>query len=181
MQARTQFFPRTMFLLSVAMALVAVWGVAADERERHAPKAILTIVDLIANSPSLNTLTTTLQAADMIYLLNNEGPFTVFAPTDAAFRKLPLNMLQNLLKPENKGKLKNFLTYHIVRGIIPPEDIKSGNVTTLNGKTFYINVIGSQITINYVKVLSHFKESNGVVYIIDGSLVPPGDWAQFLH
>lgn len=167
-----------MKLLLFIAILLSTFG-HAYERPHAPPKAIVTIVDRIANEPSLSMFTDALQADDMIYLLNNQGPFTVFAPTNEALRnKLPIRMYQDLMKPENKRDLRTFLTYYIVHEVIAPENIRS--LKTINGHPLNVSLINGEFVINYARVLAHYQESNGIVYIIDGSLVPPGDWPLIL-
>ncbi len=132
------------------------------------------IVDNAVGSADHTTLVAAVKAAGLVETLKGEGPFTVFAPTNAAFDKLPKGTVENLLKPENKAKLTAVLTYHVVPGAIKSGDLKNGQklktvqgedlmITEKDGKWF---VNGAQITI--ADVIS----SNGVTYVIDGVVLP---------
>jgi len=101
------------------------------------------------------------------------GPFTVFAPTDAAFAKLPKETLESLLKPENKEKLSAILTYHVVPGKVMAADVKSGEVKTVNGAKLDIKVTGGVVTVDGAKVLTtDIPASNGVIHLIDTVVMP---------
>jgi uncharacterized surface protein with fasciclin (FAS1) repeats len=132
------------------------------------------IVDNAAGSADHTTLVAAVKAAGLVETLKGEGPFTVFAPTNEAFNKLPKGTVENLLKPENKGKLTSVLTYHVVPGAIKSEDLKNGQtLKTVQGENLMITekdgkwfVNGAQITI--ADVIS----SNGVTYVIDAVVLP---------
>lgn len=134
----------------------------------------MTIVDVAVKSGSFKTLVAALKAADLVETLSGEGPFTVFAPTDAAFAKLPKGTLQSLLKPENKAKLTQILTYHVVSGAILSKDIKSGNVATVESSEVAVKVKGKRVMVNNAKVIkADIKTSNGVIHVIDRVIMPP--------
>ncbi len=134
----------------------------------------MTIVDVAVKSGSFKTLVAALKAAGLVETLSGEGPFTVFAPTDAAFAKLPKGTLQSLLKPENKAKLTQILTYHVVAGAIVSKDIKSGNVATVEGSEVAVKVKGKRVMVNNAKVIkADIKTSNGVIHVIDRVIMPP--------
>jgi uncharacterized surface protein with fasciclin (FAS1) repeats len=133
-----------------------------------------TIVDLAAENPNFKTLVAALKAADLTDTLSGSGPFTVFAPTDAAFEALPKGTVEELLKPENKDKLKQILTYHVVQGEYLSGSIKSGKVDTVEGKPITIKVKGDKVMVNNARVTAvDVKGSNGVIHAIDKVILPP--------
>ncbi len=151
-----------------AMSLLLVQpGRAAD-----APKDI---VDTAVAAGSFGTLTAALTAADLVGALKGAGPFTVFAPTDAAFAKLPAGTLDDLLKPENKEKLKGILLYHVVSGKIMAADIKGeAKPKTLQGATLDIKASAAGVTVNGARVTAaDVGASNGVIHVIDAVVLPP--------
>ncbi|BAJ64569.1 hypothetical protein ANT_25430 [Anaerolinea thermophila UNI-1] len=140
----------------------------------EAPK---TIVDLAVADGRFNTLVAAVQAAGLVDTLKGEGPFTVFAPTDDAFAKLPAGTLDELLKPENKQKLVDILTYHVVAGKVMAADVtKLSEAETLLGTPVMINVNGNMVKINDSNVvITDVEASNGVIHVIDSVLLPPAD------
>lgn len=146
------------------------------------------IVQYAARSKSLSTLVAAVKAADLVDTLSGKGPFTLFAPTDAAFAKLPPGTLEMLLKPENKAKLASILTYHVV-----PASVLSGAVaklvaegggeaavTTVGGGKIIARVIGDTVTLTDQKggvaavTAADLRRSNGVIHVIDTVLLPSG-------
>jgi len=119
-------------------------------------------------------LATALTAAGLIETLKGEGPFTVFAPTDAAFAKLPAGTVEDLLKPENKEKLKAVLLYHVVAGKVSASDVmKIKTAKTVGGEEVAIKVVDGKVKINDATVTSaDVKTSNGVIHIVDTVLLP---------
>lgn len=137
--------------------------------------AEMDIVDTAVAAGDFETLAAALTAADLVDTLKGDGPFTVFAPTDAAFAALPAGTLDDLLKPENKQKLADILTYHVVAGEVPAADVvKLTEAKTVNGGMVKIAVSGSTVTLNgNVKVTTtDIKTSNGIIHVIDGVLLP---------
>ncbi len=133
----------------------------------------LTVVDVVDAEPSLSTLANALKAADLNATLQGPGPFTIFAPNDAAFAKLSPNALADLLKPENKDKLVTLLTYHVVPSKIESQDIKTGQVTSNNGAPLDFKADANGVTINNAHILQRdIAASNGVIHVIDTVLVP---------
>lgn len=131
------------------------------------------IVAVASGAKNLTTLVTAVKAADLVETLEGPGPFTVFAPTDSAFAKLPKESLANLLKPENKDQLAAILTYHVVPGTLKAMDIKSGKVKTVNGKELEIVVNGGVVTVEGAKVVTtDIPASNGVIHLVDTVLMP---------
>ncbi|ALF54931.1 beta-Ig-H3/fasciclin [Nostoc piscinale CENA21] len=133
-----------------------------------------TVVALAESSNSFKTLTAALKAAGLIDTLQGAGPFTIFAPTDAAFAKLPQEALKDLLKPENKEVLVKILTYHVVQGKVLSSDLKSGQVTSLQGDPIAVKVDENGVLVNDGKVIQpDIQGSNGVIHAIDNVILPP--------
>ena len=131
------------------------------------------IVEVAAGNKSFKTLVAAVKAAGLVDTLKGKGPYTVFAPTDAAFAKLPKGTLQNLLKPENKKKLISILTYHVVPGRVLAKEVKSGRVKTANGSSFEIKLTEVGVTVNNAKVVAtDVMASNGVIHVIDTVIIP---------
>ncbi|MBE9004769.1 fasciclin domain-containing protein [Fortiea sp. LEGE XX443] len=132
------------------------------------------VVTLAESNSSFKILTQALKAAGLTETLKGAGPFTIFAPTDAAFAKLPQDALKDLLKPENKEVLVKILTYHVVSGKVLSSDLKSGQVTSLQGDPIMVKVGGSGVVINDGKVIqADIQGSNGVIHAIDNVILPP--------
>lgn len=132
------------------------------------------IVDTAVKAGSFKTLAKALKAADLITVLKGKGPFTVFAPTDAAFAKVPKETLESLLKPENKGKLVKVLTYHVVPGKVLSKDIKSGPVKTVEGSSIELKLEEGKVEVNNAYVTkADIVTDNGVIHVIDAVLLPP--------
>ncbi len=135
------------------------------------------IVDTAVAAGSFKTLAAALGAADLVEALKGEGPFTVFAPTDEAFAKLPAGTVETLLKPENKAKLASILTYHVVSGKVPAKavvDLKGAK--TLNGQRVDIAVKDGTVSLDNAKVVTTDIEcSNGIIHVIDSVILPSGD------
>jgi uncharacterized surface protein with fasciclin (FAS1) repeats len=132
-----------------------------------------TIVTLAAGNKNFTTLVKALKAADLVDTLSAEGPYTVFAPTNAAFAKLPKATLAKLLKPENQEQLKKVLTYHVVPGTVTSKQLKSGSVATVEGSNITVKIKGKKVMINNANViLADVKASNGVIHAIDTVLMP---------
>ena len=132
------------------------------------------IVDTAVAAGQFKTLTAALGAAGLVDTLKGTGPFTVFAPTDAAFAKLPAGTVENLLKPENKAQLTAILTYHVVTDrVMAAEVVKLKETKTVNGKMLHVKVNGSNVMINDAKVTSaDIVASNGVIHVIDSVVLP---------
>ncbi len=132
------------------------------------------IVDVAAANGSFNTLVAAVKAADLVTTLKGDGPFTVFAPTDEAFAKLPKGTVEMLLKPENKDKLAAVLTYHVVAGKVMAADVvKVDSAATVQGQKVMVKVEGGNVMINKAKVvMADVKASNGVIHVIDTVLLP---------
>ncbi len=135
------------------------------------------IVDTAVAAGSFKTLAAALGAAGLVDTLKGPGPFTVFAPTDEAFAKLPAGTVESLLKPENKAKLADILTYHVVSGnVVSAAAVKLTEATALNKKTIKLEVKDGALYLNKSKVTTaDVKCSNGVIHIIDTVMLPPAD------
>ena len=132
------------------------------------------IVDVAAENGSFNTLVAAVKAAGLVDTLKGDGPFTVFAPTDDAFAKLPAGTVAMLLKPENKDKLVSILTYHVVSGKVMSTDVvKLDSAATIQGDMLMVKVKYGNVMINNAKVImADVKASNGVIHVIDTVLMP---------
>jgi uncharacterized surface protein with fasciclin (FAS1) repeats len=132
------------------------------------------IVDTAVAAGSFQTLAKALQAAGLVDTLKGPGPFTVFAPTDEAFAKLPAGTLDDLLKPENKDKLRAILTYHVVAGEVPSARVVTlSSAKTVNGQEVKITTSGDKVMINNARVVkADIPASNGVIHVIDTVILP---------
>jgi uncharacterized surface protein with fasciclin (FAS1) repeats len=132
------------------------------------------IVDTAVAAGSFTTLAKALTAAGLIETLKSEGPFTVFAPTDEAFAKLPPGTLDDLLKPENKAKLQGILTYHVVAGKVTAADVvKLTKAKTVNGQELKIMVKDGTVMVDNAKVTkTDIMCTNGVIHVIDAVMLP---------
>lgn len=134
------------------------------------------IPELAATTDSLQTLSQAVEAAGLEETLSEDGPYTVFAPTDDAFAALPEGTLDELLQPENQDRLAEILTYHVVSGEVTASELESGEVTTLAGEPLTVQVEegADGITVNGAEVTqADIQASNGVVHLIDQVMMPP--------
>jgi uncharacterized surface protein with fasciclin (FAS1) repeats len=134
------------------------------------------IVDTAVAAGSFKTLAKALQAADLVTTLKGSGPFTVFAPTDEAFAKLPAGTLESLLKPENKAKLQRILTYHVVAGKVMASDVvKLQSAKAVSGDTMAVNARNGVVHIDDARVTTaDISATNGVIHVIDAVILPKG-------
>lgn len=131
-----------------------------------------TIVEVAQGNPEFSTLVAAVTAAGLGEALSGAGPFTVFAPTNAAFEALPAGLLEKLLLPENKEVLTKILTYHVVAAKVMAADVTAGDVTTLEGSAFAVTTEGG-VKVNAANVTAtDVPASNGVIHVIDAVLVP---------
>ena len=163
---------------TIALGLFALISPVSAEIKGAEVKPILEadIVETAVAAGSFKTLAAALGAADLVEALKGEGPFTVFAPTDAAFAKLPKGTVEELLKPENKGKLADILTYHVVSGKVMAEKaVTLDKATALNKKEITLKVVDGTLTLNgSAKVATaDIVCSNGVIHVIDTVILPP--------
>lgn len=133
------------------------------------------IVQVASGSKDHTTLVTAVKAASLVDALSNAGPFTVFAPTNAAFEKLPAGTVENLLKPDQKDALSNILEYHVYVGVIKTTNMRDGmSLNQVNGKNITIGVKDGVYTINgKATIVASVPASNGIIHIIDDVLLPP--------
>ncbi len=164
-------------ILSVFVALFVSAATFAQTKD---------VVDIAISSADHTTLVAAVKAADLVTTLKGKGPFTVFAPTNAAFAKLPAGTVETLLKPENKAQLAKILTYHVVSGNLDAAAvmaaIKTGNgkaeVTTVSGGKLTASVEGGKVKLtdesgnSAFVIVADLKGSNGVVHVIDGVVLP---------
>ena len=132
------------------------------------------IVDTVVSSGGFDTLVAAVEAADLVPALQGRGPFTVFAPNDAAFKRLPAKTLKTLLKPENKERLQAVLTYHVVPGLVTARDAYgASSVATLNGQRIEIESRDGKLVIGKAKIVAtDISCTNGVIHVIDRVLMP---------
>jgi len=131
------------------------------------------IVDTAVEAGSFNTLVAAVKAADLVDALKGDGPFTVFAPSDEAFAKLPAGTVESLLKPENKSKLTAILTYHVVSGKILSADVKPGRVDTLQGSQLRVSMKKGNLMVDQAKIVAtDVTATNGVIHVIDEVIMP---------
>jgi uncharacterized surface protein with fasciclin (FAS1) repeats len=132
------------------------------------------IVKVAAGSPDHTTLVKAIQAADLVNALSNAGPFTVFAPTNKAFDKLPAGTVEDLLKPEKLNDLQNILQYHVTVSTYTTDRMKDGQVLGMvNGDNATITVKDGKYMINGSPIIASVQASNGIIHIIDDVLLPP--------
>lgn len=153
---------------AVAVALSLAGGLAAAEPAKK------DIVDTAVAAGNFKTLAAALKAAGLIETLKGKGPFTVFAPTDEAFAKLPEGTVESLLKPENKDKLVGILTYHVVAGKVMAADVvKLKEAKTVQGKAVKITVKDGKVMVDAANVVTtDIATSNGVIHVIDAVILP---------
>ncbi len=156
---------RYALVLTTAIAVVASISVRAQQKD---------IVDTAVAAGSFKTLAAALTAAGLVDTLKGAGPFTVFAPTDEAFAKLPAGTLADLLKPENKAKLTAILTYHVVPGKVMASQVVSlKEAKTVNGQSAKISMSGGSVMVDGAKVVkTDIAASNGVIHVIDSVILP---------
>jgi uncharacterized surface protein with fasciclin (FAS1) repeats len=157
-------------ILAVSMLLVFM-STTALIASSHSKKDI---VDTAVSAGSFKTLVAAVTAADLAETLKGEGPFTVFAPTDDAFAKLPAGTVEDLLKPENKDKLKSILTYHVVSGKVMAKDVMTlKEAKTVQGGMVNISMEADTVMVDNAKVVQADVEcSNGVIHVIDTVIMP---------
>ena len=160
-------------IASIAAVVLTVAGLAIGGTFARASNQ--DIVDTAVGAGQFKTLATALKAADLVETLKGPGPFTVFAPTDAAFAKLPAGTVESLLKPENKAKLTAILTYHVVPGAVKAEQVtKLDEAKTVNGAMVKISTEHGKVMINDATVMTaDIPASNGVIHVIDKVILPP--------
>ena len=154
----------TLMMAGTALVGVAQAGDMSESKD---------IVAVASGAGNFNTLVAAVKAAGLVETLQGTGPFTVFAPTDEAFAKLPKGTLDDLLKPENKAKLTAILTYHVLSGKVMAADVKTMTAKTVNGQSLNVVVEDGKVTVNKAKVImADVPASNGVIHAIDTVLIP---------
>jgi uncharacterized surface protein with fasciclin (FAS1) repeats len=160
-------------IASAAAIVLAVVGLAIGSNFARATNQ--DIVDTAVGAGQFKTLAAALGAAGLVETLKGSGPYTVFAPTDEAFAKLPVGTVENLLKPENKAKLTAILTYHVVPGAVKAEQVtKLDEAKTVNGAMVKVSTEDGKVMINDATVVkADIEASNGVIHVIDKVILPP--------
>lgn len=147
-------------------AIFVAFGIQAQAKD---------IVDTAAGIDDFSTLVAAVKAGGLVDTLKGDGPFTVFAPTNEAFAKLPEGTVADLLKPENKDKLVAILTYHVVAGKVMAADVKAGEVATVNGEDVTVSVADGKVSVDKATVVkADVETSNGVIHVIDSVILPKG-------
>jgi uncharacterized surface protein with fasciclin (FAS1) repeats len=165
-----------MFRTLAAGTLAALVITAGADRARAEEMATRDIVDTAVAAGSFKTLATALQAAGLVETLKGKGPFTVFAPTDEAFAKLPAGTVETLLRPENKAKLQRVLTYHVVAGaVMAGEVVKLQSARAVSGDTIAVSVQDGVVRVDNAQVTAtDIAATNGVIHVIDTVILPKG-------
>ncbi|CAN5293828.1 hypothetical protein BH09BAC5_BH09BAC5_09850 [soil metagenome] len=142
-------------------------GVQDDQSQKN-------VVQVAIGSKDHTTLVTAIKAADLVDVLSNVGPFTVFAPTNDAFNKLPAGTVDGLLKPEKKDDLADILQYHVFVGVIKLENLTDGQTLNMvNSGNVTVGVKDGKYTVNGANIIATVPASNGVIYVVDQVLLPP--------
>lgn len=159
--------------LAATMLLVATFAQAAHHEGDH-DMVKPTIVEIAVDNADFSTLVAALKAADLVDVLAGDGPFTVFAPTNAAFAKLPAGTVENLLKPENKDQLVAVLTYHVVAGkVMAATVVELDSATTVQGGSVTIAASDKGVMVdNAMVTATDIEASNGVIHVIDTVILP---------
>ena len=185
----TSFLRRAMLVTAVASAALATGAAAQSSHSMSGGKTVMVggaamypsknIVENAVKSKDHTTLVAAVKAAGLVDTLSGPGPFTVFAPTNAAFAKLPAGTVDTLLKPENKDKLTAVLTYHVVSGRVSAADLKDGQkLTTVQGGVLTVHKTAKSVTIEDAKgdkarvTIPNVYQSNGVIHVVNTVLLP---------
>jgi uncharacterized surface protein with fasciclin (FAS1) repeats len=157
----------------VSIAVLSLSLLTTSAFAMHHKSAKLDIVETAASNPAFSTLVAAVKAAGLVETLQGEGPFTVFAPTNDAFAKLPAGTVEDLLKPENKDKLVAILTYHVVAGNVMAADVvKLTKATTVQGSDIMIDTSDGVKVNNATVTQTDLKAKNGVIHVIDTVIMP---------
>jgi uncharacterized surface protein with fasciclin (FAS1) repeats len=160
-------------MLAATLALAGTTPLVLADKHKTGEVKKMDIVDVAAGAEDFSTLVAAVKAAGLVDTLKGDGPFTVFAPNNAAFAALPEGILESLLKPENKEKLVAILTYHVVAGKLMAADVKAGDVATVQGDKATIKVEDGAVSIDGAKVIkTDIAASNGVIHVIDKVILP---------
>ena len=160
--------------MKITTAIFAAAAVLLPVAVQAEPKkATKSVVEIAVGAEDFSTLVAAVKAGGLAEALSGEGPFTIFAPTNAAFAKLPEGTVATLLKPENKGKLAAILKYHVVAGKVMAADVKAGKVKTLNGAEATIAIADGNVTIDKANIVkTDIVGTNGVIHVIDSVILP---------
>lgn len=167
-ESRMKFF--SISIIAAALALTVSIATAGNYDEKKSSD----IVDTAEAAGQFGTLAAALEAADLVDTLKSEGPFTVFAPTDDAFAKLPAGTVESLLLPENRDQLISILTYHVVAGkVTASQVVDMTSAATVNGESLTIMVEGGEVFVNDATVIAtDVMASNGVIHVVDTVILP---------
>lgn len=165
----TLLMPATQASAQCSSSKSTSWSSSSHHEEAN-------IVETAASVHDLSTLVTAVKAAGLAETLSGDGPFTVFAPTNEAFEKLPAGTVETLLKPENKDLLVKVLTYHVVPGAVKAHDLdEQQRVASVEGSDVFVTRRGSDVRVDNAEVIkADVETSNGVVHVIDRVILPPG-------
>ena len=170
---RSVHFSTRLALSTTLLLLFVLLLVPASRADHH--KGGADLVDVAVEAGAFKTLVAAVQAAGLVDTLKGEGPFTVFAPTDAAFAKLPAGTVEDLLKPENRARLQAILTYHVVAGAVPARQaVQLDRAATVNGQEVGITFAKGRLRVGGAAVVdTDIEASNGIIHVIDAVLLPP--------
>lgn len=165
---------RTRNILSATVAVALMALTTPANAQMHAHSMTPDIVDVASSAGSFNTLVAAVQAAGLVETLKSDGPFTVFAPTDAAFAKLPAGTVESLLLPENKDQLIAILTYHVVAGKVMASDVVGlESALSVQGQEISVSIQDGSPMVDESKIVqTDIAASNGVIHVIDTVLMP---------
>lgn len=160
-------------IFTAALSIVACIAFTNNAVAGSYGKSKKDIVQVASSSSDFSTLVAAVKAADLVSVLQADGPYTVFAPTDEAFAALPAGTLDSLLKPENKDKLIAILKYHVIPSKVMAKDVTAGMVGTAQGSSLEIAINGGTVMVDDAKVIStDIEASNGVIHVIDKVILP---------
>jgi uncharacterized surface protein with fasciclin (FAS1) repeats len=155
--------------LGLGLIVMALAPAVHASPPAHGKDVVATAIE----AGSFKTLVAAVKAAGLVETLQGAGPFTIFAPTDAAFAKLPPGTVEDLLKPQNKARLAAILTYHVIPGKVMAADVTPTKVATVNGQRLNIAVNGGTVTVDDARVVNtDIIASNGVIHVIDSVVLP---------
>lgn len=155
---------------SIATEEIAADGGQSSVEDSESQK---NVVQIAIASTDHSTLVTAVKAAELVDALSNAGPFTVFAPVNDAFDKLPDGTVTNLLKPEQKEQLQDILQYHVALGVYKTENLRDGQILGMvNGKNVTISIVDGKVKVNGANIVASVTASNGIVHVLDAVLLP---------
>ncbi|MGB4773230.1 MAG: fasciclin domain-containing protein [Chitinophagaceae bacterium] len=179
-------------IITICFAVLILIGCQSNQENGSSPSAVTTsaadggqstvednesqkdVVKIAVGSKDHTTLVAALKAAEYVDVLSNAGPFTVFAPTNDAFNKLPPGTVEGLLKAEKKADLRNILEYHVFVGVLKPEMLQDGqSYGQANGDNIKIAVTNGKISVNGANIIASVPASNGIIHVVDAVLLPP--------